>query len=86
MALKAAATLGAAGYPTQGLCLLDRYEHVQDKIMPPNFGMPILHNWVMARQNYWPQELATLRHQLNLDAKANCINTAPTCPDQSTTR
>jgi protein O-mannosyl-transferase len=86
MALKAAATLGAAGYPAQGLCLLDRYEHVQGEIMAPNFGMPMLHNWVLARQNYWPQELATLQHQLNLDAKANNINTARTCPDQSTTR
>jgi len=82
MALKAAATLGASGYPAQGLCLLDHYERIQDKAMPPNLGMPMLHNWILARQNYWPQELASLRHQLNLDAKIGSTNTVAPCSDQ----
>lgn len=68
MALEAAATLGASGYPAQGLRLLDHYQQVQDKIMPPDFGMPMLHAWVMARQNYWPHELVRMRQQLSLDA------------------
>lgn len=86
MALKAAATLGAANYPAQGLCVLDHYLQVQNKAMPPRFGMPILHNWVLARQDYWPQEFAHLRSQLSLDAKVHNANAAFLCPDQSTIR
>jgi hypothetical protein len=71
MALEAAATLGMAGYPMQGLHLLDHYQSVQQKVAPPSTGMPMLHAWVLARQNYWPQELVHLRHQLNLDASGN---------------
>lgn len=85
MALEAAATLGAAGYPSQGLLLLDHYQQAQSKAMPPGIGMPMLHEWVLLRQNYWPREMAHLRHQLNLDAQAGSTNTVcPTC-DQSTT-
>ncbi|NMW22906.1 tetratricopeptide repeat protein [Rhodanobacter denitrificans] len=76
MALEAAATLGAAGYPTQGLHLLDHYQQVQDKTTLPGFGMPMLHAWVLARQNYWPHELAHLRQQLTIDVGASNINTA----------
>jgi hypothetical protein len=76
MALEAAATLGAAGYPTQGLHLLDHYQQVQGKAMPPSIGMPMLHVWVLARQGYWSNELVHLRKQLTLDAKADNANTA----------
>lgn len=76
MALEAAATLGAAGYPTQGLHLLDHYQQVQDQAMPPGFGMPMLHAWVLARQNYWPHELTHLRQQLTIDVGTGNINTA----------
>lgn len=84
MALESAATLGAAGYPTQGLRLLDHYQQVQSNAMPPGIGMPMLHEWVLARQNYWPHELARLRQQLSLDAKAKNSNTANPYSDPST--
>lgn len=85
IALQAAATLGAAGYPVQGLHMLDHYQHVQKRAMPPDFGMPMLHDWILARQHYWPHELAHLRNQLALDAKASSTNTAPSPPAPSTT-
>ena len=85
MALEAAATLGAAGYQTQGLQLLDHYQHVQDQAMPPGIGMPMLHAWVLARQNYWPHELAHLRQQLTLDARAGNTNTAQPNSDAGAT-
>jgi tetratricopeptide (TPR) repeat protein len=75
MALKAAATLGAAGHPRQGLSLLNHYQKVHNETMPPTIGMPMLHDWVLARENYWPHELAHLRHQLMLDAGSQSINT-----------
>ncbi|WP_237711790.1 tetratricopeptide repeat protein [Rhodanobacter sp. 115] len=84
MALEAAATLGSHGYPVQGLQMLDYYQQVQSKTMPPSFGMPMVHTWVMARENYWPHELAHLRHQLSLDAKADSTNTAPSDSARST--
>jgi hypothetical protein len=84
MALEAAATLGAAGYPAQGLRLLDHYQQVQSHAVPPDFGMPMLHERVLARENYWPRELARLRHQLSLDVKARSTNTAQSNHDQNT--
>jgi tetratricopeptide (TPR) repeat protein len=86
LALKGAAALGSAGYPQQGLNLLDHYERVKEHTMPPRFGMPMLHEWVLSRQHYWPNELAHLRYQLNLDARAANVNTGPSNPDQSVTR
>lgn len=83
MALKAAAILGASGYPAQGLRLLDHYESVQGKAMRPSLGMPMLHEWVLTRQNYWPHELAHLRQQLNLDVKAASANTVHPDTDQT---
>lgn len=77
MALEAAATLGAAGYPGQGLLMLDHYEQVKKNSMPAAIGMPLLHQWVLARENYWPHELLHLRNQLTLDAKVDNDNTAP---------
>lgn len=76
MALEAAATLGRAGYPSQGLQLLDHYEAVKGNTMKPSFGMPWLHAWVLERQHYWPHELDHLRHQLTLDATAGSGNTS----------
>jgi tetratricopeptide (TPR) repeat protein len=84
MALEAAAALGAAGYPAQGLRVLDHYEQAQQGSMPPTMGMPQLHDWVLARQGYWPHELAHLRHQLSLDARTDNTNAAHANPDQST--
>ncbi len=76
MALEAAATLGRAGYPSQGLQLLDHYEAVKGNTMKPGFGMPWLHTWVLERQHYWPDELDHLRRQLTLDAAAGSGNTS----------
>ncbi|OOG52861.1 hypothetical protein B0E47_16565 [Rhodanobacter sp. B05] len=85
MALQGAATLGAAGFPTQGLKLLDHYQQVQAGTMSPGFGMPTIHEWILTRQNYWPHELARLRHQLSLDASAASTNTAHPVPEPSST-
>lgn len=86
LALKGAAALGSAGYPQQGLHLLDHYEQVKKLATPPRFGMSMLHEWVLSRQHYWPNELAHLRHQLNLDARAANVNTGPSNPDRGATR
>ncbi len=48
--------------------------------------MPMLHHWVLLRENYWPHELTHLRQQLNLDAKAGNTNTAHPVPDPNCTR
>ncbi len=68
-ALEAAARLGAAGYPTQGIQLLDHYQQEKDQVIPPDFGMPTVHEWVLTRQNYWPHELEHLRAILLEQAK-----------------
>jgi hypothetical protein len=83
MALQGAATLGAAGYPSHGLKLLDHYEGVKQHTMAPSFGMPVVHEWVLTRQNYWPNELAHLRKQLNLDVATGKANTASIHRDQA---
>jgi protein O-mannosyl-transferase len=86
MALQAAATLGGAGYPSQGLRLLDYYESIQSRAIAPNPGMPTVHAWVLTRQGYWPHELTHLRHQLRLDAGHPNANTGTLAPAQSTAR
>lgn len=85
MALRAAAMLGAAGYPAHGLRLLDYYQQVQGRVESPPFGMPMLHAWVLSREDYWLHELAHLRHQLSLDVEADSANAAPLDTDLSTT-
>lgn len=84
MALEAAATLGNAGYPAQGLHLLDHYQQVKGRTMQPRSGMPTLHEWVLAQQNYWPGEIARLRQQLVIDAKTNYTDTASSNAHRST--
>lgn len=74
-ALEAAATLGAAGYPTQGLQLLDHYQQVKNQTIPPDFGMPMLQEWVLTRQNYWPHELTHLRATLCEQAEDHTTST-----------
>lgn len=77
MALEAAATLGAAGYPAQGLKLLDHYQTVEMHVMPPGFGMPMIHAWILARQHYWPLELKRLRELLDQQENASASTPAP---------
>lgn len=83
MALKAASTLGAAGYPAQGLQMLDHYAKVENKAIPSKTGMPAIHAWVLSRQGYWTTELLHLRHVLSVDASAASANTAQSEFDQS---
>jgi tetratricopeptide (TPR) repeat protein len=75
LALKAAALLGSAGYPRQGIRLLDLYEQVKSRTMAPRTGMGTVHAWVLERQYYWPHEAAHLRRALTLDADAATVNT-----------
>lgn len=70
IAFQQAALLGSAGYPDLALQHLDFYESIKDKETQPGFGMPAVHEWVLRRQNYWPAELARLRHTLSDDLKA----------------
>ncbi|WP_426700422.1 tetratricopeptide repeat protein [Rhodanobacter sp. Col0626] len=73
MALQAAATLGTAGYPAQGLQLLDHYQNVQKNVMAPGVGMPMIHDWILDRQHYWPLELSRLRALLDRQNRAAAI-------------
>ncbi len=85
MALEAAATLGQYGYPEQGLRLLDHYQHIPQKAKPMSLNMVTLHDWVLTRQNYWPNEVARLSKQLMLDANTDSDNTARSNSAQKTT-
>jgi len=78
MALKAAATLGQHGYPSQGLQLLDHYQEIPEQAGPMSLNMVTLHDWVLRQQNYWPREVARLRNELNFAAKATSTHTMPT--------
>ena len=84
MALKAAATLGAAGYPMHGLKLLDHYDQLPVKALPFKLNMGTLHDRVLTYQHYWPNELVHLRHQLILDTRSNNPNTEYPHQDRST--
>lgn len=68
VALSAAATLGDHGFPELGLNMLDYYAGEANKTQIPDPGMPHLHAWILAYQQYWPKELAHLRQQLIADA------------------
>jgi tetratricopeptide (TPR) repeat protein len=70
IALEEAANLGNAGYPAQGLCLLDHYRAIETNSTPPAFGMPMIHAWVLRQQHYWPNEITHLRSSLTDDASA----------------
>jgi protein O-mannosyl-transferase len=83
MALEAAAMLGSSGYPVLGLQMLDHYEQVRDKTVPPGIGMPMLHEWVLSRQHYWPHELAHLRQALAAAATPNNSSATPPTPTSS---
>lgn len=78
MALEAAANLGAVGYPSQALQMLEHYQRVQSQTPPPGIGMPMLHAWVLARQQYWPHEIAHLRQQLMRDSRAAALDSKTT--------
>jgi tetratricopeptide (TPR) repeat protein len=66
-ALQQAAYFGAHGYPEFGLAHLDYFSG-----LPPGpkiaFGMPLIHEWVLREQGWWPKELSYLRKNLEEDA------------------
>jgi protein O-mannosyl-transferase len=65
VALNQAASLGTAGHPDLGLAHLDYYRRLP--VVPlhhPGNGMPWLHDQILARQDYWNQELAHLHETL----------------------
>lgn len=74
IALQSAATLGSNGYPLRGLQILDYYNQVRGRESPPGLGMPMLHAWVLTRQDYWQHELDHLRMQLQRDAETRMRN------------
>jgi protein O-mannosyl-transferase len=59
-----AALLGAEGYPRHAIAHLNYYDQIKHRASPPPRGMPTVHAWVLARQGYWPRELAILRARL----------------------
>lgn len=67
-ALGQAALLGSRGYPRQGLAHLDYFEKIRGKEERPAYGMPLVHVWVLERQQYWQKELLRLRATLREDA------------------
>lgn len=76
-ALEQAAYFGAHGYPKLGLAHLD-YFATLPPAPKPGFGMARIHAWVLARQGWWPHELAYLRGNLQADAAARAAH-----PDQA---
>jgi hypothetical protein len=69
-ALKQASLLGSMGFPEQGLAHIDHYRREQEKETSPGFGMPQIHAFVLARQDYWEHELIHLRDTLRKDVNA----------------
>jgi protein O-mannosyl-transferase len=72
-ALRQAAQLGAAGYPQQGLAHLEHFQGESAGEARPDFGMPLIHAWVLQRQQYWPREMARLQATLQRDAERQAI-------------
>lgn len=66
-ALEQAATLGAEGYPLQGLAHLNFWRTLPPS-KPAPFGMPRIHAWILERQHYWECEALRLRKTLQTDA------------------
>lgn len=60
-ALNQAAALGAAGHPAEALAHLDHAQAGSALPPRPGAGMPMLHQWVLDRQQFWPGEAQRLR-------------------------
>lgn len=71
MALEQAATLGRAGYPRQALLHLDHYKRLSERTSPQQYGMPLIHNWVLEKQGYWKNEFEHLEKALRTDIPQN---------------
>jgi hypothetical protein len=63
VALEQAATLGSSGYAAEGLQHLANFDtlYVSNR---PRIGMPMIHAWVLERQNYWAIERSRLEQTL----------------------
>ncbi len=79
-ALQQAALLGSHGFPELGLLHLDHYQAIASREVRPGTGMPLVHAWVLKKEDYWPRELKRLRHTLADDAhrKAAVAPSSPT--------
>ena len=71
IALEAAAAMGSAGQPEEGLQILAHYQSVKARAPRPGLGMPQVHQWVLDRQNYWSNEIARLKQTLQADASTD---------------
>lgn len=67
LALSQAAELGAAGFPARGLAHLAYFQSLPPPPKASGWDMARLHAYVLARQDYWPRELARLRDTLQQD-------------------
>jgi len=65
-AMQQAALLGSSGYPAEGLRHLATLDSLATTAAP-GFGMPMLHAWILQRQQYWPRERAQLESTLQKD-------------------
>jgi protein O-mannosyl-transferase len=62
-----AAMLATGGHYRHALGHLDFFESLDGSWASAGEGMPRLHAWVLARQGYWPRELAQLRRKLETE-------------------
>jgi tetratricopeptide (TPR) repeat protein len=64
LATRQAAQLAEHGFYGQALQLLDDFERMPRRRTQGGWNMTRVHAWVLARQNYWPNEIAVLRSKL----------------------
>ena len=70
-AARQAALLAASGHPAEGLALLDHYDSIAPlRERASGWNMAHLHQWVLDRQGYWPNEFAGLRRKMREDLAA----------------
>lgn len=76
-AAQQSALLASSGHPAQGLALLDHYESIAPlRKRARGWNMPRLHQWVLERQGYWPNEFAELRRKMREDLAAQAAGSA----------
>jgi tetratricopeptide (TPR) repeat protein len=63
--------LASLGYFAQALAHLDEFERIPRQRLVAGKGMARVHQWVLARQDYWPRELGILRRRLNEELSAS---------------
>jgi len=70
-AAQQSALLASSGHPAQGLALLDHYASIEPlRKRASGWNMQRLHQWVLERQGYWPNEFAELRRKMREDIAA----------------